>query len=105
MLAFFELAGEVRGVLLECGEPGRGHREDGVPGQVAHSVVHGLEVVPVGNTRVRGFRDWCDDDPGRLPTVGGGSGTGVPLAIKHWAGQMKIRILATWWLRENRDSL
>jgi hypothetical protein len=24
---------------------------------------------------------------------------------KRWDGQMKIRILATWWMRESRDSL
>jgi hypothetical protein len=38
---------------------------------VSVGVVDLLEVVDVGNARVRGFQDWRDDEPGRLPTVGG----------------------------------
>lgn len=101
---------EPTGQSLRCarscprGEPGAERGEDGVASRVPEVVVDPLEVVGVGNARVRGFLDWCDDEPGRLPIVGGGSGERVPPAIKHWASQMKIRILATWWMRESRDS-
>lgn len=56
-----------------------GHDEGGVPGGVAVGVVEGLEAVQVGNAQVRGFLDWCDGEPGRLPIVGGGSGSAF-----HW---------------------
>jgi hypothetical protein len=60
----------------------------------------------LGSAWVRGFRDRRDDEPGRRPVhPWRWPGERVPLAIKHWAGQMKIRTLATWWMRESRDSL
>jgi hypothetical protein len=58
------------------GEPFRHGLQQGVACGVAVGVVDLLEAVDVGNARVRGFRDWCDDEPGHLPTVGGGSGSG-----------------------------
>lgn len=53
--------------------------EHSVADGVSVQVVEVLEPVCVRNARVLRFLDWCDDEPGRLPIVGGGSGSGF-----HW---------------------